>query len=293
MVSCPGVDIRNCERRFATSADATQIGFLQMGSGPSLIIVHGMMECAHSHLQLAAELTRYFTIYLPDRRGRGASDGYRSVHGLQQELDDVSALLQATGAQMIFGVSAGGLIALRAACAFAQIRKVAVFDPVLSTDGPVPTDWLPRYCSELERGGVAAALVTAMLGVQMGPPFLRLLPRFVLEALTSLMMKREEEATDRIAVTMRDLAPTIGRDAQLVIEAASISADWSALHATALLLGGRESPAYFKVALQALERVFPGVRRVEFANMGHGGSGNRDRGGQPGRVAEELLRFFR
>ena len=73
----------------------------------------------------------------------------------------------------------------------------------------------------------------------------------------------------------------------------SILADWSALHASALLLGGRESPPYFKVALQALERVFPGVRRVEFANMGHGGSGNRDRGGQPGRVAEELIRFFR
>ena len=65
-----------------------------------------------------------------------------------------------------------------------------------------------------------------------------------------------------------------------------------AIRAEVLLLGGSKSPAYLKVALDALEKVLPHVKRIEFSGLNHGASGNTDRGGQPERVAQELRRFF-
>ena len=59
-----------------------------------------------------------------------------------------------------------------------------------------------------------------------------------------------------------------------------------------LLLGGSKSPAFLKVALDALEKVLPHVTRVEFPGLGHAASWNTDRGGQPEPVAQELRRFF-
>ncbi len=61
--------------------------------------------------------------------------------------------------------------------------------------------------------------------------------------------------------------------------------------AESLLRGGR-SPAYLKTALDVLERVLPHAERVEFPKLNHGGSGNRNRGGDPPLVAGTLRDFF-
>ncbi len=61
------------EAYFVQSADGTIIGYRQLGEGPGLIILHGTMESSESHLQLAQVLSRTFTVYLPDRQGRGLS----------------------------------------------------------------------------------------------------------------------------------------------------------------------------------------------------------------------------
>ncbi|HEX6555188.1 MAG TPA: hypothetical protein VF026_20660 [Ktedonobacteraceae bacterium] len=64
------------------------------------------------------------------------------------------------------------------------------------------------------------------------------------------------------------------------------------VRAQVLLLGGSQSPAYLKTGLDALEKVLPHARRVEFPGVGHGGSGNSDRGGKPELVAQVLRSFF-
>ncbi len=56
-----------------SSADGTTIGYLQVGHGPAVVILHGSNESARSHTQLALALADAFTVYLPDRRGRGQS----------------------------------------------------------------------------------------------------------------------------------------------------------------------------------------------------------------------------
>ena len=61
------------------SKDGTTIGYRQLGRGPGLIVLHGAMESARSHMQFAEALAPSFTVYLPDRRGRGLSGPYRKA----------------------------------------------------------------------------------------------------------------------------------------------------------------------------------------------------------------------
>jgi pimeloyl-ACP methyl ester carboxylesterase len=274
------------------SKDGTSIGYRQLGHGPGLIVVHGAMESAQSHMQLAEALADTYTIYLPDRRGRGLSGPYRSGDILPQAVEDMDALVTKTGAHDVFGVSSGAIICLEAALTLPAIQKAAIFEPPLMVDGPAPTAWLTRFDREMGQGKVAAAMITGMKGAEMGPPMLNLIPRWLLERMTTMMMANEDKKASDGDVTMRMLAPTLHYDFQLVVEMAGPLERFRALRAEVLLLGGSKSPAYLTRAVDALEEVVPHVTRVEFPGLGHEASGNRDRRGQPERVAQELRRFF-
>ena len=91
-----------------TSRDGTPIGYLKTGRGPAVVILHGSMESARSHTLLAQALAGDFTVYLPDRRGRGMSGPHRPDHSVRTEVEDLQAVLAESGAQAAFGVSATG-----------------------------------------------------------------------------------------------------------------------------------------------------------------------------------------
>ncbi len=275
-----------------TSKDGTTIGYRQLGHGPGLVVLHGIMESAQSHTQLAEALADTYTIYLPDRRGRGLSGPYSQNYGIQKEVEDMDALLTKTGAHYVFGVSMGAIVCLQAALILPAIHKAAIFDPPLIINGSVPTAFMTRYDEEIAQGKVVSALVTAMKGTQMGPLVFNAIPRWLLESLTKMMLASEDTKVKAGDVTMRMLAPTLHYDFQLAVETDGALESFKAIWAEVLLLGGSQSPAYFKVALDALEKVFPQAKRIEFPGLGHGASGNTNRGGQPERVAQELRRFF-
>ena len=283
-------------RRYSTGAvvskDGTTIGYRQLGRGPGLVVLHGAMESAASHMQLAEALADRYTVYLPDRRGRGLSGPYGTPYGVREDVEDLDALLAKTGAHGVFGVSSGAIICLEAALTMPAIHRAAIFEPPLMVDGPAPTAWLTRFDREIAQGKVAAAMITGMKGAEMGPPMLNLIPRWLLERMTTMMMASEDKKASGDDVTMRMLAPTLHYDFQLVIEMAGPVERFRAVHAEVLLLGGSKSPAYLTRAVDALEKVVPHVRRVEFPGLGHEASGNADRRGHPDQVAQELRRFF-
>jgi pimeloyl-ACP methyl ester carboxylesterase len=274
------------------SKDGTTIGYRQLGRGPAVVLLHGAMESAQSHIQLAETLAASFTVYLPDRRGRGLSGPYGRDHGIEKDVEDMDALLTKTDAHDVLGVSSGAIIWLQAALTLPAIRKAAIFEPPLVIDGSLATDFVARYDREMAQGKVASALVSGMKGTQMGPPIFNLIPRWLLERLTTTMMASEEKKAGSDDVTMRMLAPTLHFDFQLAIETEGALERFKAIRANVLLLGGSKSPAYLKAGLDALEKVLPNVTRVEFPGLGHGATGNTDRGGQPERVAQALRQFF-
>ncbi len=280
---------------FVTARDGGVIGYRQLGRGPGIVMLHGAMESAGSHMQLAEALADAFTVYLPDRRGRGLSGPYSQNYSMQTEVDDLDALLTQTGAHDVFGVSAGGLICLRAALTLPAIRKVALYEPALIVNHSISTAFLARYDREMAQGKVAAALVTAMKGAQMGPPVFNAIPRWLLESLSSSAMASEDKKASSDDITMRKLAPTLHYDFQIVAEMDGTLEDYRAVQAEALLLGGDKSPKYLKAALDALEQVLPHVKRIEFPGLDHGGSSDlsaTNRTGKPQVVAQELRRFF-
>ena len=274
------------------SKDGTIIGYRQVGNGPAVILLHGAMESAQSHMQVAQALADRFTIYLPDRRGRGLSGPYREDHSIETDVQDMAALLAKTGAHDVMGVSSGAIIWLQAALTLPAIRKAVIFEPPLPINGSLPTAFMHRYDTEIEQGEVAAALVSAMKGTQMGPPIFNVIPRTLLERLTTAMMASEEKKAGSDDVTMRMLAPTLHYDFQLATEMEGALERFKAIRAEVLLLGGSKSPAYLKAGLDALEKVLPHVTRVELPGLGHGATGNTDRGGRPERAAAVLRQFF-
>lgn len=278
---------------FVTSKDGTTIGYRQLGHGPALVLLHGHMESAQSHIQLAEALATNFTVYLPDRRGRGLSGPYGKDYSIQKDVEDMDALLTKTGAHYVFGVSSGGIIWLQAAALnLPAIHKAAIYEPPLLVNGSLQIDWLTRFEREIAQGKVSSALITAMKGTQMGPPIFNVIPRPLLELLINMAMKNEDKKAKDCDVTIRMLALTLHYDFQLVIEMAEKLESFKDIRAEVLLLGGSKSPAYFRVALDALEKVLPHVTRIEFPGLGHGGSGNTNRGGKPQQVAQELRKFF-
>jgi pimeloyl-ACP methyl ester carboxylesterase len=278
--------------RSVISRDGTTIGYRVFGRGPGVVLVHGTASSGHNHVELAAALADAFTVIVPDRRGRGLSGPYGDNDGIDQEVEDLEALLRATGARNMFGVSSGGIICLQAAVTLPAIDKAAIFEPPFFKDDALPTALLARFDAEMAEGKVAAALITAMRGAQMGPPIFNAMPRWLAERLTSGFMASEAKKDSGGYVSMRDLAPTMHYDFQLVADVSRRIESFAAVRAEVLLLGGRKSPAYLKTALDDLERVLPAARRVEFAGLDHAASWNRERGGRPEPVAQELRRFF-
>jgi pimeloyl-ACP methyl ester carboxylesterase len=277
------------------SRDGTSISYLRVGQGPAFVLLHGSMETARSHTALALALSDAFTVYLPDRRGRGLSGPYPAGYGMGTELEDLEAMLEVSGAELVFGVSASGLVALEAARTMPAIRKVAVYEPALLPAGSKHVNWLPRFDREMRAGDTAGALVTSMLGLELMPPVIKVIPRPVLKWLSNLAMRSEDKKAGPDTVTMRALAPTVYYEGVLLAEMAGRLDTFADVRAEVLLLGGSKGLAFLKPALDDLARTLPDSRRVEFAGLDHGGSAdvsNANRGGKPEVVAPELRRFL-
>jgi pimeloyl-ACP methyl ester carboxylesterase len=117
------------------SPDGTEIAFERSGSGPALLIVGGALADHSFYAPLAAALSRRFTVYTYDRRGRGQS-GDTSPYAVERELEDLAALIDHAGAPVfVYGHSAGAALALRAAGAGLPIAKLVLADPPFTPHG--------------------------------------------------------------------------------------------------------------------------------------------------------------
>lgn len=277
------------------SKDGTAIGYFQIGRGPGLVLVQGAMGTAQNFIQLGEALADAFTVYIPDRRGRGLSSADGKDYSIQKEVEDIDALLIKTGAHYIFGLSAGALISLQATLRLPAIHKTAIYEPPLFVHG-LPITLIKRYEKEMAEGRLAAALITAMQATQMGPQIFNVMPRGLLELLTNKMMENEDKNAKRGDITMRMLAPTLQHDFRVVVEMHEALESFRGIHTDVLLLGGNKSPNFLKTDLNLLEKVLTLVTRIEFPGLGHSAAWNYDKqrnpDGNPEQVAQKLKRFF-
>ena len=277
-----------------TSNDGTTIGYLRFGSGPSIVVYHGAMTSARSFTELAGDLATRHTVYVPDRRDRGLSGPFPADYSIETEVADLEAVLDASGAHDVFAISAGALVAMQTALTDPRIERLALYEPALSVNGSLEPA-LDRLDQQIAAGNAAGALVTGMLEADLGPPIFKVMPRALLERMTSSTMKSEEKKAAPGDVTMRMLAPTQHYDFELIHEESGTLEHYRALTAKVLLLGGSKSPGWARVALDALEKTIPNATRLELDGLDHGGPTNPsaiNRASNPGEVADALGRFF-
>ena len=53
------------------SRDGTRIGYLSVGSGPSVLVIPGVLSLAADYAAFARALSEHFTVHTIERRGRG------------------------------------------------------------------------------------------------------------------------------------------------------------------------------------------------------------------------------
>lgn len=144
-----------------TSYDGTKIGYRQMGSGPSVILLHGGINASQHMMKLGTLLSDEFTVYIPDRRGRGMSGPIGDNYSIEREDEDLDALLKKTGAHYVFGTADGALFALHAAISNHDIHKIAAYEPLIFFGQPELEDFkkvIEHYDKHIEEGNVAAAM---------------------------------------------------------------------------------------------------------------------------------------
>jgi pimeloyl-ACP methyl ester carboxylesterase len=262
-----------------------------MGRGPAVALVHGGMMASQNLMTLGTALAGNFTVYLPDRRGRGLSGPCGEDFGIVKAVEDLQALILHTGCEHVFGLSAGAIVALYAATATPGVRKVVAYEPpfaLASIPESSPASWLRRYDAELAQGKLAEAMVTVSKGVRATRIF-SALPRFVTVPLMKLALPADAREVKSGDIPLRDLIPTMHHDAQIVLDTADKLKQLGAVSAQVLLLGGGRSPAYFKRVSSAVHKSIPGSAYLELPGLGHMSA---DNGGRPHRVAQELCRFF-
>lgn len=278
-----------------TSKDGTIIGYRKMGSGTCIILMHGGANASQHFMTLGTALSDEFTVYIPDRRGRGLSGQYGESYSMQKEVEDLDAIIKKTGAHNIFGLSSGALILLQASLKLPSIHKAALYEPPLDVDNSIMAilSFMPRFDREIAEGKLADATVTMLkdFGIYFGlPSWITGLPRFVLESIFKLYYRYEPKKVKGDDVSFTVLIPSFHFDFQLVVEMKDTLENFKAVPAEMLLIGGSKSPYFLEHILDELNNILPKVNRVELQGLGHAGSLDS---GKPELVAQELRKFFR
>ncbi|MGQ2911632.1 alpha/beta fold hydrolase [Aeromicrobium sp.] len=97
-------------------------------AGPVLLLVGGGLDDGSENVPLGEHLADRFAVVNYRRRGRGDS-GETAPYAVQREVEDLAAVIDATGGRAhVFGSSSGGALALEAAASGLPIDRVAVHE---------------------------------------------------------------------------------------------------------------------------------------------------------------------
>lgn len=271
-----------------TSRDGTSIGYLRQGTGPGIVLVQGAMADVHAYRELALALSSSFTVISAERRGRGISPRpYTADHTIARDVEDLDAIMTATGATKLFGLSSGAVVALEATRTLPQVEQLAVYEPPFYRDG-IDRDGVRRLNSEIERGQSGAALIDALVTAGTAPALIARAPRVLARAAGRVVLTLQSRQRGP-ASSLRDLLPGVRYDFHDVAERDGHIQEHASVDRPVLLLSGTASPAFLRTAIRDLAGIVSDARHVEFDGFGHDGPWN---GGGSAEISAALRTFF-
>lgn len=243
-----------------TSSDGTRLALDVVGAGPPLVLVGGAFSFRRwkGFQKLAQLLADRFTVVSYDRRGRGDSDPGQPIT-VDAEIEDLRRVIMRTGADIghVFGMSSGGVLALRAAAAGVPIGSLSVYQPPFAVAGNPPPDDFGTELSRLVGAGKRSKTVHHFMTKGMGAP----------APVVALM---------HLAPFWKDLkavAHTLPADHAVMGDTLSgkpLSADpWQRIDVPVLVIDGGKSPAPVGAAAAELAAHLSEATRVTLPGQAH------------------------
>ncbi|MEV6772238.1 alpha/beta hydrolase [Nocardia sp. NPDC051030] len=263
------------------SADGTRIAYSTTGHGPGVIVVPGALSVASGYGRFAEALGSGFTVHTIERRGRGESGPQGADYSVADEVADVRALQDKTGAGLIVGHSYGGFVALEAARGNAAVRKLALYEPGISVGGSMPSGWMSAYEEYLEQGKPFDAFVEFVRAL--GPDNVRKMPRWMFRRMMPMFMKAPEKelVVGQLTENLREHREIVRLDGTL--------ANYAEISAKVLLMDGvKDRRAWTDGDHAQLAAVLADCERQSIPGLDHFGIDK----GAPEQVAGLVGEFF-
>jgi pimeloyl-ACP methyl ester carboxylesterase len=236
------------------SNDGTTIAFDRLGSGPPVILVSGASTARGIHAQLAELLSRQFTVFNYDRRGRGDSED-TPPYAIQREVDDLAAVItEAGGAAAVFGNSSGAVLALHGAAAGLPVTKLALWEPPFMVDPEAPRrqhEYVTQLTKLLDAGRRGDAMELFMRNIG--------LPEQMIAGMRNAPMWPDMEA----------IAPTLAYDATIMGDSMVPNRLVASVTAPTLVLDGSDTGAWAANSAEALVAALPNPQRHTLEGQNH------------------------
>ena len=235
---------------------------LEGRGGPPMALVHGAWVDRHNWDALVPCLQGSYRVLTFDRRGHGDSDRPSGQGRMRDDVDDLAELLahlQLAPAHVV-GNSYGGMIALRLAAQFPEtcLSVTAHEPPFLHLDDQVRSD---RRVARIERQQRETVDLIARGELDAG------IGGFVDAVIGPDAWKSTPEEFRRY---LRGAAPSFVDDAN---DPEPWTVDLQALGGfprPVVLTQGEDSPAFYRVILDAISRSLPSAHRLIIRGAGHG-----------------------
>jgi pimeloyl-ACP methyl ester carboxylesterase len=254
------------------SKDGTSLAFEQLGQGPAVVVVGGVLGDRSQQAPLAALLAHDFTVFNYDRRGHGES-GFTDPYAVEREIEDLDAVIDAAGGSAcVYGTSGLGILCLDAAAwgLTPKIKKLAVWEPPYVVDNSrpsLPPNYLEQLTSLLQegrRGDMVELWMTEAVGMPV---------EFVAQMRTQPWWPAQEA-----------LAHTLVYDAMLTGDLSLPKDQLATVTVPTLVIDGGTT-AWLSRASQAVAAALPYARRYTLSGQPH----NVD----PQAIAPVLVSFFK
>lgn len=233
-----------------------EVAVHEWGSGPVLLILHGLGDDHRALRRLVPELSARHRVVAPDLRGHGGTSLGRPEGTLGQLAGDVVGLLDTLGLDQVdlAGFSLGGTIALQVAIQAPERARRLIGVATSSRVGRTALAW---YRDRMHAAESGAAALKAALAEDVATLFLPGSP------LISEHLRLREEAT----ADPRGFAN--GCRANLALGEAPLDPQLPGITAPTLLIASRQDPLCPPRAAEIVAAHLPGARLEIVDGTGH------------------------
>jgi pimeloyl-ACP methyl ester carboxylesterase len=228
-----------------------QIAIERTGSGKPLLAIHGTASGRKRWFLTAAALGEGRELILMDRRARGDSSDGPPPYAIEQEFDDVAAVVAYIGKPLdVLGHSYGALLAIGAAPKLRNVDRIVLYEPPLrpiAADNDLP-EQIEACVAKGDLEGGLRTFLTHVGATDADFARLRELPNW------------KERLT---------IVPTIPREVRAARGLSFSKEHLAAIKAPILLQLGSDSPPHFPRAIDELMQGLPNARREILPGQKH------------------------